>query len=304
MQFQTTVVIPLYKSAQFIDTIIANIESIPAQGVEVVISDHHCLDNTIDYLADRYAGDPRIRCLKHHDKIDWVSHLNILLQEANGEYWRFLPHDDLSPSGSLEILIKTLNSNKNVILAYGPTKAIDYEGIPIPEKDKTSPHPVKADLEWTLGLVLEMYWKGYFNGAFKGLIRRKIIIENQLLIRNTKDQIFPERCWLFALGLLGQFHFVPEATYIKRFYKGSVHSEWKIKGSNFISAAQVMSDYLYDIIGPGPAYNYGCQDLWLNAHSRALSLDIPLLRRGAYRVALSYQSDTLRKLSLPLAKVN
>lgn len=300
MQCRTTVVIPLFKSARFIDTIITNIDAIPDRDVEILVSDRHCYDDTIDCLAERYSRDPRVRCLKHQDKLDWVEHINILLEEAHGDYWRFLPHDDLSPPGSLEALIMALDSNADAILAYGPTQAIDGEGRSLPGRDRPAPHPVETEHGWTLGLVLKMFWKGYFDGAFKGLIRRKIVMENRLLIRNTRDQIFPERCWLFALCLLGRFHFVPEATYVKCFYEGSVHSGWTITGRNFLSAARIMSDYLHDLIGPGPAYWYGRKDLWLNARRVAQWQDDPIGKRPHYLPTPWIQSDLIRKLSLPL----
>ncbi|MDB4285301.1 glycosyltransferase family 2 protein [bacterium] len=292
--------IPLFRSARFIDTIIANIEAINMPDVEVLISDRHCLDNTIDRLAKHYTDDPRVRCIRQKDELDWVGNLNALLQEAQGEYWRFLPHDDISPPGSLEALVSALETNADAILAYGPTRAIDGEGRPLPERDKPSPHPEEAQEGWTFGLVLQMFWKGYFYGALKGLIRRKTVMDKNLLIRSITNQILPERCWQFALCLLGRYVFVPEATYVKRFYEGSVHSHWKITGLNFLSAAHVMSSYLYDLLDHEAAYCYGTRDLWLNARSRAKWQDKPAGERPRYQAAPDAHIDILRNLQLPL----
>ena len=304
IQPRTTVVIPLFQSARFIDTIITNIDAMPTRGVEILISDRHCYDDTIDRLAERYAGDPRIRCIKHRDTLDWVGHINTLLDEAQGEYWRFLPHDDLSPPGSLEALIMALDANADAILAYGPTFAIDGEGLPLPGQVRSKPHPAEAEDGWTLGLVLQMFWKGYFNGAFKGLIRRKIVMDNRLHIRSTRAQIYPERCWLFALSLLGRFHFVREASYIKRFHDGSVHSRWKITGRNALSAARIMSGYMHDLLGPGPVCSYGTQDLWLNARRVARWRDVAAGPRPQYRPSPFVQGDLIRSLPLPLENVD
>jgi hypothetical protein len=116
---------------------------------------------------------------------------------------------------------------------------------------------------------LVMFWKGHFDGAFKGLVRHRVVMKNRLLIRSTMGQIFPERCWLFALCLLGRFRFVPEAKYIKRYYAGSTHAQWIITGRNFYSATWVMSWYLWELLGPLSARWYGMQDLWLNGQRRA-----------------------------------
>lgn len=296
---KATVAIPLFKSDRFFDTIVTNIEATPARGVEILISDRHCDDDTIDRLAERFSEDPRVRCLKHRDRLDWVGNINALLEEARGDYWRFLPHDDLAPPGSMEALITALDSNPDAVLAYGPTKAIDGEGRALPEKDQPTPHPAEAERGWTLGLVLPMFWNGYFDGAFKGLIRRELVMENRVLIRDTRGQIFAERCWLFALCLLGRFHFVPEATYVKRFYEGSVHSRWTITGENFLSAARTMSEYLHDLLGPDPASGYGTQDLWLNARRVARWQDDPVGEPPEYRPAPGAQSDLIRMMQLP-----
>lgn len=268
-QYKATIAIPLYKSARFIDTIIANIEAVSLPEVEVLISDRHLYDNTIDRLAQHYKNDTRVRLLKQTDHLDWVTHINLLLREAKGDYWRFLPHDDQSPPLSLEALIAALDANKQAILAYGPTKAINEKGDHLEKRDRLNPHPNEAFQAWSLDLILKMFWTGYFDGAFKGLVRRERILDNQLYISSTKGQIFPERCWLFALCLLGEFCFVPEATFIKCFYKGSTHSTWPITGENFLSAAQTMSDYAKALFHNEQACQYAQKDIWHNAKRMA-----------------------------------
>lgn len=261
---KTSVVIPLYRSARFYDNIISNVESITRQDVEIIISDRHCYDDTIDRLSERYAGDNRVRCLKNDDCLDWVGHLNALLQQARGKYWRFMPHDDLSPPGSLEALVAALDDDPDAVLAYGPTRAIDLAGRAVREKDRPNPHPEKAQHAWDLGIALEMFWNGYFDGAFKGLIRRQRVLAHRLSIRSTPGQVLPERCWLFALCLLGSFRFVAEAWYIKRYYAGSTHTRWVISARSYSAATRVMSGYVLRLVGPLDARLYALLDLRLN----------------------------------------
>jgi hypothetical protein len=90
--------------------------------------------------------------------LDWIGHINALLQEARGEYWRFLPHDDTSPPGSLESLISALDTHEEAILAYGPSQAIDFEGNRLPELDHWHPQPKQTENTSTLGIALEMCW--------------------------------------------------------------------------------------------------------------------------------------------------
>ena len=268
-RYKVTVGIPLFRSAPFLETILGNIRAIREKDVEVIISDRHCLDDTIDRLADALSGRPNIRFLKATDALDWVGNINLLMRESSGTYFRFLPHDDISPAGSLEAMLAALEADPVPILAYAPTKAIDFEGLPLPEKDEPAPHPAAADISWNADLVLRMIWSGYFNGAFKGVVRMKEVRERELWIRSTLDQILPERCWLFALSLLGRFVFVPDALYIKRFHPGSVHSGWRINGSNYLSVADTMQAYVRDLLDKPELAGYCCADI--DTHARLMA---------------------------------
>lgn len=298
---RATVAIPLYQSLRFLDSIIANIEALPGD-VEVLVSDRHCYDDTIDRLADHFSGDIRVKCFRYKDEIDWIGNINFLLKQSESRYWQFLPHDDISPPGSLERLIQALDCDPDAILAYGPIEPVSMDGTLLKERMRPIPPPEVKDAKenWSLDLVLPMFWKWYFTGAFKGLVRRSVLMEHDLFIRSTRDQIYPERCWLFALGLLGHFHFVPLAKYRKRFYEGSLHSSWKIKGINYINAAWVMNSYLYDLVPSIPAKCYGARDLWLNARRRAWWKDNRIGPNPSYLSAPDNPQTPIRQFGLPM----
>ncbi|MEM7353606.1 MAG: glycosyltransferase [Acidobacteriota bacterium] len=223
---RVSVVIPLYRSARFLDNISANLEEMPP-SVEVLLSDRHGDDDALDRLEDRHRGDRRLRFLRGADRLDWVEHLNLLLHEARGTYWRFLPHDDRTTGDALKALVDCLDAHPDTLLAYGPTRAIDLDGTALPELDTWQPHPIDNDDPWRLGLLLDCYARGHFNGAFKGLVRRAEVLRHHLWIRPTRDSIHAERIWLAALGLVGRFRFVPDAVYVKRYYEGSTSSRWR-----------------------------------------------------------------------------
>ena len=288
--------IPLHRSLRFLDTIITNIEARPKKGVEILISDRHCYDDALTILQERYRGDARFRFFAARDELDWVGNINFLLKEAAGRYWRFLPHDDLSPAGSMEALMQALDSHPEAVLAYGPTRAVDMDGQPLRRFDRLT-ESIETR-EWTLGIALEMFWKGYFDGAFKGVVHREALIHNNLFIRNTRDQVFPERCWLFALCLLGSFQFVPTAMYVKRYYPESTHARWEITGRHFHSVAWAMTMYLWRFVKSLPACLYGTVDIWRNARLMARWADLPAHEnRPPYRAVPDPYA--IRKTPLP-----
>lgn len=299
---KVTVGIPLFRSAPFFEHILANIRAMDGMDVEVLISDRHCHDDTIDRLSASLSGQPHIRFLKAEDGLDWVGNINLLLRESTGEYFRFMPHDDLSPKGSLEALVGSMDADPGSMLAYGPTKAIDLVGNHLPLLDKPAPHPVAAAHSWNLDLALRMKWIGYFDGAFKGLIRMKQIREKGLFIRSSRDQIWPERCWLFALMLEGRFIFVPDALYMKRFYSGSVHSQWRIDGSHYLSVSEVMQSYVRDIFSDPGLVRYCCEDIRSNAQRLSAWAGAAGVPRPDYVPFDAEGSHFFRSLDLPLGQ--
>lgn len=313
--------IPLYRSARFFDVITGNIDTLPADGIEILVSDRHCADDTLERLRRRFAGDSRLRYFSGTDALDWVGNINGLMRQARGSYWRLLPHDDVSPPGALERLIDALEKDPGAVLAYGPTRAVNLNGDHLPERDRPKPHGIPQDRPWSLGVALDMFWEGWFDGAFKGLIRQGALASPPLPIRSTRDQIFPERAWLFALSLRGHFRFVPSATYVKRFHADSTHAGWSIGRHHFLSATRAMIGYA----GEGIA-DPGCRRLareyliwralerigWIKArqpHPGKTATHIPhlihpsgpLARNGWSRRPLQVHEDALgRMLNRPL----
>ena len=196
--------IPLYRSRPFLSSLRDNCAALVAEdNVEVIISDRHGLDDTLDVLCAEWGHDARFRFLKDGDCLNWVEHMNFLLREARGDYFRWMPHDDCFPAGCLTPLIERLETTSSVILAYGPTRAIDAAGLRTPQRDRLRSYPVSPGQNWTFQHSLDLFWKGFCDGAFKGLFRRRDVINAGLLIRPTHRLVHAERTWLFGVSLLG-----------------------------------------------------------------------------------------------------
>lgn len=258
--------IPLFRSGPFVDGLRANCRALAARDdVEVIVSDRHGLDDTIDLLAAEWKGDPRFRFLKASDGLSWVEHANLLLRAARGEYFRWMPHDDLFPEGCLDPLVDRLNRDPEIILAYAPTRAIDSAGHRLPERDRLETCPVAFNEKWTLRHSLDLFWTGSCDGAFKGLFRRLPVIAADLFIRPTRGLIFAERGWLFGISLLGGLAEEPGSQYFKRYHPASTHAGWSPGIGHVASATAAMCGYLKDY-GPGwPQVLRGMATLWMRA---------------------------------------
>jgi GT2 family glycosyltransferase len=96
---------PLYRSLRYLDVITRNIEAIDYANVEIILSDRHGYDDTLEKISTRFPGDNRLRFISATDKIGWVENYNVLLREALGEYFVFMSHDDFYPSGFIPKLV-------------------------------------------------------------------------------------------------------------------------------------------------------------------------------------------------------
>ena len=248
-----SVAIPLYRSAPFVDNVSANIEAMPP-GIEILVSDRHLYDDAIDRLEKRHRGDRRLVFLRHRDGRDWIDHINDLLRQARGEYWRLLPHDDFTSGKALNALVGCLDEHPETLLAYGPTFSEDLDGNRLPGRQYPDPHPITDEDPWTLGLALDTHWRGHFSGAFKGLLRREWVVERGLWIRRTLGTVHAERAWLAPLAALGRFRFVPDAAYIKRFHPESTHAGWRPGVSHELSVWRVLRAYFRDLVPERPIY--------------------------------------------------
>jgi glycosyltransferase involved in cell wall biosynthesis len=231
-----SIAIPLFRSRRFLDGIIGNIEAIDYPNLEVVISDRHCADGTIDLLAERFASDPRIRFLKATDRLTWVEHFNLLLRVSSGRYFMWMAHDDYYPSDYVAQLVSCLENRPEVVLAYGHMEPVDLDDRPISFSPRNE-LPVGAEERWSLRVALRLllFWNIFV--PCRGLFRRDLVMESKLFIRPTYKTADCDAWWLFGLALKGRFQFVPSCRCKKRFYATSTSAQWGPRRTRHIVSA-------------------------------------------------------------------
>lgn len=237
-----TLAFPLYRSACFLEIIKSNIEAIDYPNVEILVSDRHCHDDTLERLKDHFPDDRRLTFIAAHDELEWVSHYNFLLQQGTGKYFRWMPHDDNFSSCDLRTMVAYLEANPRSVLVWGPTTTISREGDFIDTQGDPAP---RANPDWTLDISLLFNFDNYCSGAFKGLFRRDLVSIHNLHILRTYKLQYSERCWVCALSLLGDFHFTRDYHYEKRMYSSSTHAQWQTSIANIFSQCRVMLRYLF-----------------------------------------------------------
>ena len=239
-----SVAIPLFKSRRYLDCIVDNIEALSYLNLEIILSDRHCDDDTIELLRCRFGSDSRVVFLKSQDRLDWVQHYNSLLRVASGEYFIWMPHDDVFPANYIETLVTCLEEEPDAILAYGTIEGVGLDGSSAPI---FTPPPTSADDSWSPLLSLRLLTSWNPGIPFRGVFRRQSIVRSGLFIRRTHETVLADAYWVFAVSLLGRLRFVPSCSCKKRIYPTSTHGQWHYGVRHLIDSFLVLSSYVRDL---------------------------------------------------------
>lgn len=244
-----TIGIPLHGSLPFVDVISGNIEAVRRDDVEFLVSDRTGLDGAADLLAARHAGDPRVRVVTCVDGSGWVDHCNLLLRQARGSYFCWMPHDDSFPPGWAESLLGLLEADSDTLMMFGRVEpeAIDHVRATL-EPYGHPPHNTGTG-SWTVHDAVQVLtrWRGGY--AFRGMFRRAPVVAHSLYLPRTREGIDADKAWVFGMALLGRLRYVPEVSCLKRYYAGSASSRWKRRATDHLVLGAVMAGYAVRFAG-------------------------------------------------------
>ena len=288
---------PLYRSMRYLDVITRNIEAVDYANVEIILSDRHGFDDTLEKVAQRFPGDRRLRFIAATDNIGWVDNYNVLLKEALGDYFFWVSHDDLYPTSYIPELVSCLEAEPDVLIAYPRPIMVDVDERPIawqPEAELL----LRPGEPWSSRVALRQLM---FRPALpmKGMLRRTPIVNAGLYLRSPLDTILADVYWVFATGLLGRPRFVPSAHLLRRVDPTSTSAHWTLGVSHVWSGHAVLCSYIRDFAPSlgGAAEAMAVVTAWSMARAVAVAAErwpVPLRGRGLARKLLA------RALSAPV----
>jgi len=129
---KVSVLVPTYNYARFLPEAIESILAQDFTDYELIVSDDASTDRSAEIIRRYAARNPCIRAEFHPANLGMVANWNWCLQQARGEYVKYLFGDDLlcSPQ-ALGRLAALLDANPRVVLAASARRIIDEHSRPV-----------------------------------------------------------------------------------------------------------------------------------------------------------------------------
>lgn len=122
-----SVCIPTHNYARFLPRAIESVLGQSHHDLELIVLDDASTDDTAA-VAERFAGDERLRYQRHEKNIGLFANFNRCLEVASGEFVKVLCADDWLHSRSLEDALEALCADPRAGLATSPGWHADADG--------------------------------------------------------------------------------------------------------------------------------------------------------------------------------
>lgn len=266
---RVTVAIPLHASARWVDSIVENVRRLPPLVTEILISDQTCLDEAAERLRTRLADDPRVVVRAEPAGLGFAEHYQQLLNMADGEFFMWMPHDDIFEDGWVPTLYAALLEHPRAWLAFGTLHGVEADGFTA--RPTSSPRLARGMLShWDCVRLMGLGWAAL---PFRGLMRRREILASCLRLMSECDVSAVDKEWTFRVALRSGLVYDERAVTRKRYYPGSTSTtrEWTAMRRGSDPRAAVV---LLDRHGPR-----GATGLALRTGARLLALRLAVRRR-------------------------
>lgn len=138
---KVSVCIPTYNYAKFLPEAIESVLGQTFNDFELLVIDDCSRDNTVEVVNSYVVNDSRLKFIVNSENVGMVGNWNKCLNEARGEYIKFVFADDLLTSPeTLEKMVGVLDRNQTVSIVSAARKLIDSnsETIKIESRFKES----------------------------------------------------------------------------------------------------------------------------------------------------------------------
>lgn len=211
--------IPVYNGGELFRETLDSLLAQSFEDFELIIGDNASTDGTERVAQEYVSRDRRVRYVRNTTNIGLSKNYNRLFDQAQGEYFKWAPADDICCPTYVERCVAVLDRDSSVVLAYPKTRFIDIERRPL-EIEDPGWHLVSDSPVQRLRYVM---FHGHWVNSIIGVIRRSALQKTRLM----PDYPGGDFRLLGELSLLGKFYEVPEYLFIRRLHErsSSQHAE-------------------------------------------------------------------------------
>ncbi len=204
--------LPVYNGEDYIQEALDSILAQTYTDFELIISDNASTDATERICREFAKKDNRVRYIRNKVNFGAAKNYNVLVDLAEGKYFKWAAHDDLLAPTYLEKCIETFKKHPEAILVYPQTEEIDEKGCLLNVFDDgfnlTSDKPHER-------------FKNFFEAPKRcnpvfGLMRTDDL-KRTAMIGSYKSS---DKILLGQFALLGKIYEVPERLFYRRIHSG------------------------------------------------------------------------------------
>jgi glycosyltransferase involved in cell wall biosynthesis len=204
-----TLGLPVYNGERFLA---ASLDALLAQtftDFELIISDNGSTDATGAIARSYESSDARVRYIHHPRNLGLAFNHNFVIEQAHGEFFKWVSDDDLYAPNLLQWCIDALDSRPEIVLAHAWTALIDDAG----QITNALEYPLTTDVPDVVERFRSvLYTPGPGHDDIYGVIRMSVLRQ----IAPHGSHHLADRTFVADLALHGPFHNVPDFLFFRR----------------------------------------------------------------------------------------
>lgn len=206
---RVSVGIPVYNGENYLAEALDSLLAQTFTDFEIIVSDNASTDSTEEIVQTYMARTPKIRYYRNETNLGAAKNYNVLVTYAQGEYFKWMAHDDLIAPTYLEKCVAVLDQDPSYILAYTRGIEIDAQGQEI----KRHPPIEKLDsVHAPTRFFGHVCTRRVHQNTVFGVIRTAVLCQTQMIgAFSSSDRVLNGE-----LALHGRFYEAPEYLFIKR----------------------------------------------------------------------------------------
>lgn len=210
---------PVYNGGRFLSEALDSLLNQDFQNCELIISDNASTDNTAEICKRYLEKDNRIRYYRNEVNIGAIANFNKVMNYATAPYFMWAACDDIWEPSYVSELIKIMESDKSIVLAFSDFDSIDENGKQIRTCPKilklSSSEPSETIFKRAYRFILFKEVDGKANLIY-GLMRTPIIKEIGGFVNFGRGDYAIDDLTLFLLLFKGKFYITNKLLFHKR----------------------------------------------------------------------------------------